>query len=594
MKKAIDKPPAMARQTMKLIEALEILRAPAGEGIAQSRILLATGVTPLHLQTFLAAHLRVLSPGVRTEVKTALFGDLAGNIERQNASELDSAAIVLEWSDLDPRLGLRCLGGWRPENVGDIVNSAAGMAERIERAIAGISAHFPIVVSMPTLPLPPLFTTRAAQQSSAESALHRISAGLADALAANSAVRIVSQPRLSLSSPASGRYDVKSDLTTGFPYTISHAAALGELLASLVHCAPAMKGLITDLDDTLWSGIVGDDGVEAISWDLDHHTQVHGIYQQFLSALAGSGVLIGVASKNDSAVVTRAFERPDILLSARDVYPFEVHWSQKSDSVRRILRVWNIAPESVVFVDDNPMEIAEVRTAFPTMDCRLFPKNDPQELWQLLFDLREAFGKSTITDEDIFRMRSIRETDAFRAGITDESTSPDDFLRAAEACITFESGVDAAGTRAFELVNKTNQFNLNGRRIPESEWRRLVGDPETFLVRVSYRDKFGLLGMIGVLVGRRKGGAIHVTHWVMSCRAFSRRIEHQTLKYLFEELAADTIAFDYEATDRNGPLQEFLSEMTGASLSAGLTLNRREFLAKAPALFHHVEVTVRA
>jgi FkbH-like protein len=584
----------MAKQIMKLIEALEILRAPVGEENAPSRILLATGVTPLHLQTFLAAHLRILSPGMGTEVKTGLFGDLAGNIERRNVSELDCAVIVLEWSDLDPRLGLRCLGGWRPESLKDVVNSAAAMADRLKQAIAVISAQIPTIVSMPTLPLPPLFTTRAAQQSSAESALHRISADLADSLAENPAVRIASQQRLSLSSPASGRYDIKSDLTTGFPYTIAHAAALGELLASLVYGRSAMKGLITDLDDTLWSGIVGDDGVERISWDLDHHTQLHGIYQQFLSALAGSGVLIGVASKNDTAVVTQAFERPDMLLSTRDIHPFEVHWSRKSESVGRILRVWNIAPESVVFVDDNPMEIAEVQTVFPTMDCRLFPKNDPQEFWQLLFDLREAFGKSTITDEDILRLRSIREADAFRAGIADESASPDDFLRAAEACITFESGADAAGTRAFELVNKTNQFNLNGRRIPEAEWRRLIDDPETLLVRVSYRDKFGLLGMIGVLIARRKNGAIHVTHWVMSCRAFSRRIEHQSLKYLFEEFATDTIAFDYEPTERNGTLQEFLSEMTGVSLSAGLTLNKREFFTKAPALFHRVEVPVRA
>ena len=121
-----------------------------------------------------------------------------------------------------------------------------------------------------------------------------------------------------------------------------------------------------------------------------------------------------------------------------------------------------------------------------------------------------------------------------------------------------------------------------------------MGDPEALLVRVSYRDKFGLLGMIGVLIGRKNGGAIHLTHWVMSCRAFSRRIEHHSLKYLFEEFAAETIAFDYEPTERNGPLQQFLSEMSGDLPAVGLRLNRAEFLTKAPALFHHVEVPVRA
>lgn len=579
---------------MKLIEALEILRAPAEGETSRSRILLATGMTPLHLQTFLTAHLRILSPGMRAEVKTGLFGDLTGSLERQDPSELDCAVIALEWSDLDPRLGLRRLGGWRPETLGDVLNSAAATAARIQQAIARIAACVPVIVSMPTLPLPPIFVTRAAQQSSAESALRKISAALADSLSADSAVRLMSQQLLSLSSPPSARYDVKSDLANGFPYTIAHAEALGNLLASLVYHRPAMKGLITDLDDTLWSGIVGDDGVDGISWDLDHHTQLHGVYQQFLSSLAGSGVLIGVASKNNPAVVTPAFERSDILLSMQDVYPLELHWSQKSESVRRILLCWNIDPESVVFVDDNPMEIAEVQAAFPTMDCRLFPKNDSQGLWQLLFDLREAFGKSTLTDEDTLRMRSIREASEFHAGLSRESTSPDDFLRAAEACITFESGRDFGETRAFELLNKTNQFNLNGKRITETEWRQLVSDPDRLMITVSYRDKFGLLGMIGVLIARRKGSTIHITHWAMSCRAFSRRIEHQSLKYLFDEFAAAAITFEYEPTPRNGPLREFLAEITGGAPAPGVMLSKEEFMTRVPALFHRVEVMVRA
>ena len=117
------------------------------------------------------------------------------------------------------------------------------------------------------------------------------------------------------------RYDIKSDLLTGFPYTLGHASAIGELMACLIENRPPLKGLITDLDDTLWSGIVGEDGVDGISWNLDDHSQMHGVYQQFLSSLAAAGVLIGVASKNDAATVTQAFERPDLLLSKEDVFP---------------------------------------------------------------------------------------------------------------------------------------------------------------------------------------------------------------------------------------------------------------------------------
>ncbi len=140
--------------------------------------------------------------------------------------------------------------------------------------------------------------------------------------------------KLAAISTPGARYDVKSDLGTGFPYTLSHASALGELLACLIENRMPMKGLITDLDDTLWSGIVGDDGVDAISWNLDKHSQMHGVYQQLLSSLAAAGVLVGVASKNDAANVAQAFGRRDMLLSSKDVFPFEVHWSKKSESVR--------------------------------------------------------------------------------------------------------------------------------------------------------------------------------------------------------------------------------------------------------------------
>ncbi|MGA9587842.1 MAG: HAD-IIIC family phosphatase [Terracidiphilus sp.] len=541
----------------------------------------------------MTAHLHAQRPDVRAEIRTGLFGDLVGNIERVDLSSIDVLAVMLEWADLDPRLGIRSLGGWRQADVDDIAASAEVTAARLQRAIAAISGDLATIVCLPTLPLPPAFTTRPLQLSSHEARLHRIVASLVESILQFPQVRIINQQKLALDSPLANRYDVKSDLQTGFPYTLEHASILGELFGGLIDIRTPMKGIITDLDDTLWAGIVGDDGVDAISWNLDGHSQVHGLYQQLLSSLASAGVLIGVASKNQEEVVKQAFQRRDLLLSSDDIFPLEIHWLPKSESVERILRTWNIGADSVVFVDDSPAELAEVQAAFPDMLCRQFPKDDPRKAWKLLNELRDLFGKPVISKEDTLRMRSIRTSAALGNHDSGRETVSDDFLRSADSCIVFDYGRSAADNRALELVNKTNQFNLNGKRYSETEWRQFFDDPAGFLLTATYEDKFGALGKIAVLTGTAKEGCIDLRTWVMSCRAFSRGIEHQCLRYLFEDCGANQITFDFQPTIRNGPLQDYLTGLVDRQLSAPVILTKERFFAGIPPLFHRVEVNSR-
>lgn len=575
---------------MKLIDALEVLKRPVAEAAPGLTVFLGCGFTPLHLQTFLGARLRLVFPQHRVGIKTGLFGDLAGNIERLKPSGINAFTVVIEWGDLDPRLAVRNLGGWRPTSLPDIAESASRTAARLQRGLTGISDHVLISVCMPTLPLPPMFATRLAQAGAIELQLRYTVASLAASLAQQPSIRILNAQLLEEISPPAGRYDVKSDVIAGFPYSLHHASALGELFCGLIQNQQPKKGLITDLDDTLWDGIVGENGVDGISWHLERKTHMHGLYQQFLASLAGAGVLVGVASKNDPAAVEHAFERNDLLLSKSDIFPVEANWSRKSDSVTRILKIWNIGADSVVFIDDSPMEAAEVKAAFPQLECIVFPRNDYQGVLDLLKHLRDIFGKPSLTDEDSIRLRSIRDASAWRDAIpSDGGSSPDEFLRSAEASILFDSVQSDGDARAFELVNKTNQFNLNGRRFTDSEWQSFLGDPTAFVFTVSYKDKFGPLGKIAVMMGKRKGRKISLTTWVMSCRAFSRRIEHQCLKHLFEAFGVDEIAFDYQSTPRNGPLQEFFTELLAGPPAPGMSISREQFTANAPPLFHRLE-----
>jgi FkbH-like protein len=582
----------LGRANVKLIEALVINRRPVTEGASLFRVFLACGFTPLHLQTFLTASLRERAPLERPEVTTGLFGDLTGNVERLQSADRDALVIIIEWQDLDLRLGIRNLGGWRVAELPDIVNSAERMITRLDAAIRRVASSIPAYISLPTLPFPPLFTTPNQQASSYELQLRQSVSTFAASLATHSRVRVLSAQQLDESSPAASRLDVQSEIASGFPYQLSHASAIAELLAALIRTSIPKKGLITDLDDTLWAGILGENGVSGISWHLDQQAHIHGLYQQFLASLASAGVLTAVASKNDPVLVEEAFEREDLLIGKQSLYPMDVHWGPKSESVRRILKTWNIAPDSVVFVDDSPMELAEVKAAFPEIECLLFPKSDYRAFWQLLKHLRDTFGKSFVSEEDSLRLDSIRSAAALDQSSNGEGTSLDRFLQDAQASVTFTFNKEKDDHRAFELINKTNQFNLNGKRLTEATWAAYLDDPKTFLMTVTYEDKYGALGKIAVLLGRINGAQASIDYWVMSCRAFSRRIEQQCLSWLFDNFQLQEIYLEYRQTDRNKPITDFLATITDATLAAGVRVSRAAFFEKCPPLFHHAKAMV--
>ena len=574
---------------MKLSDALKTLQAAGIEGGRPYVVGLVCGFTPLHLETFLAAHLQQHLPDRKVTIKAGLFGDSAGTLEALTQYERTSAvAIALEWQDLDPRLGYRGAGAWGPSSLPDILSTARSVLERMAAAIRKFS--MPVACCLPTLPLPPVFHTPGWQSSAAELELQRELLDFAAGCSSCPGFSLVNQQRLVEESPATQRYDAQADLLTGLPYTLKHADLVAAALARLIAPPPAKKGLITDLDDTLWRGLVGEIGPENVSWDLAAHAQIHGLYQKTLAMLSEEGVLVGIASKNDLHIARQALERADMLLPPARVFPVEVHWNAKSGSVGRILRAWNIAADSVVFVDDSPMELAEVAAAHPGIECLQFPAGDAAAGLMLLHRLRDLFGKPRLAEEDAIRLESLRRGAAFQEA-AQAGSSADDFLRQAEAAITFDFDMHAEDARVLELVNKTNQFNLNGIRYAEAEWRSRLDAPGAILMSASYRDKFGPLGKIAVIQGRERDGVLHIGTWVMSCRAFARRIEHQCLKTLFDRSRATHVMFDFARTAKNGPLRDFLASLAGTDIEGPVTLTREQFTQSCPPLYHRTEET---
>jgi len=576
-------------------EALEIIQKAPREG-ATFDVVLACGFTPLHLRTFLRAHLQQRFPSRPVNVSEGLYGDVPGTLVGAARQPVHAIALALEWPDLDPRLGFRSSGVWRAET--ELHETVDAALARLTDAILALLAHVRIAVSLPTTPLPPLFHTAGWQASTAELLLDEKLSAFAATLARRHGLSLVNLRRLDEESPPASRYDLRSDLLTGLPYTVAHADALAAALGRLLAPTAPKKGVITDLDDTLWDGILGDAGPEGVSWDLASHQHLHGLYQKMLAGLSEQGVLIGVASKNDPDLVDRVFQRPDLLLPRSRVFPLEVHWNAKSGSVARILDTWNIGADSVVFVDDSPMELAEVAAAHPGIQCLRFPKGDYTAGLAMLRELRDLAGKEYVSAEDALRAESIRQSTDFRRQATDGSAT-ETFLAQANARIEADMYASSLGRcrphggvaddpRVLELVNKTNQFNLNGIRFTEADWQGRVVRPDAFTAVFSYDDKFGPLGKIAVMQGTRQGARLCIAAWVMSCRAFSRRIEHQCLKLLFERFEAAEIRFEFAPTPRNGPLQQFFADLTGQTPGGPFAITREQFAEHCPPLYHKV------
>jgi FkbH-like protein len=570
---------------MKLSEALGVVNG-AREKARGRRFFLVCGFTPLHLKTFLAAHLQSAVADARVEIATGVYGDVAAALaDVPGGSEL---AVVLEWPDLDPRLGFRRLGGWGPAHTADIVGSAraqlASLAEKI-RAVADSSS---VTLCLPSVPLPPFAAVPTWLLDADTLALTGAVNEFALDLARHPAVRVVDS---SVASTTTGirSFDFKAELQSGFPYTTAHADSLAAAIAMALLRRQPKKGLITDLDDTLWSGLLGEVGLDGVSWTLDRDSQIHGIYQQLLNAFASGGTLLAVASKNDGTLVEKALGQLDLVVDKTNLYPVEASWGPKSQGIRRILDRWNIGASDVVFIDDSPMELAEVKSAFPEMECILFKPADSSYSYDLFFRLQDLFGKSQVSTEDRLRLSSIKGQEQLRDE-RERVKSEDEFLEGLEAVLTIRFSRDFSESRPFELVNKTNQFNLNGNRFDAASWKQLSSDPQRCLIVVDYKDKYGPLGAIAVATGTRRHDLFDMDAWVMSCRAFSRRIEYATMAAIFSTLRVESIELRFCATARNGPIQAYLGNILGQEPAVNHRISKAGFYATCPPLSHSVNI----
>jgi FkbH-like protein len=350
---------------------------------------------------------------------------------------------------------------------------------------------------------------------------------------------------------------------------------LAEMAREFAHLAssaraPMKKVLVLDLDNTLWGGVVAEDGLEGIEiGDTSPRGEAFKAFQKYILSLKERGVLLAVCSKNDLARAMEPFEKhPEMALRPDDFVAFTANWQPKSDNLREMAEGLSLGLDSFVFVDDNPAEIEIVRQFTPAVATILLGP-DPAEYVSQLQDCR-LFEPRQITKEDAERSGQYR-AEADRKALLGSASDMDGYLESLGMVAEIREFRSVDAPRLAQLINKSNQFNLTTRRRAEAEVHALVGQPDHVAFSIRLKDRFGDHGLISIVIARVCGEALEIDTWLMSCRVLKRQVEDIALNEL-ARLArfrgCSRLEGVYLATAKNEMVRDFYPRMGFATRQA--------------------------
>ena len=323
------------------------------------------------------------------------------------------------------------------------------------------------------------------------------------------------------------------------------------------------KVLVLDLDNTVWGGVVADDGMEGLEiGDTSPRGEAFKAFQKAIQALKQRGTLLAVCSKNDHEKAAEVFEKhPEMILKMADFVSFKANWEPKSDNLRQMAFELNLGLDSFVFIDDNPAEIEIVRQFAPGVATMLLGP-DPSDYVTQLQDCR-LFEPRNITAEDVGRTDQYR-SDAQRQTLFSAVTDMDSYLESLsmEAVIGEFTPVDVP--RLAQLINKSNQFNLTTRRRTEADLLALIRDPGYVCFSVRLKDRFGDHGLISIVIAQQRDAILKIDTWLMSCRVLKRQVEDEVLNELVrlaQERGCCRLEGIYVPTAKNAMVRDFFSTM---------------------------------
>ncbi|MCM3338076.1 HAD-IIIC family phosphatase [Paenibacillus sp. MER TA 81-3] len=346
------------------------------------------------------------------------------------------------------------------------------------------------------------------------------------------------------------------------PYTEEVFHAVGRSIAQLIVLSKSFprKLIAVDADNTLWGGVVGEDGVDGIDLTDNGKGEAFKNFQNYLLELRRAGMLIAVCSKNAHEDVVEVFEkRREMRLKKEHIASWRVGWQPKSESLRQIAEELGLGLNSFVFIDDNPVEIAEVQAALPEVACIQMP-TDPSTAIRVL-QQSGALDRLPPTVEDLGRA-AYYEQESKRREAANHTIAPEEYRAGLGISARLFAPEAADMARFTQLVNKTNQFNLNCRRRNESELMEICKDSTYIPLLCECKDRFGDYGIVGALIVKLEGSSAELDTFVLSCRVLGRGIEEAMLAATFERLAdrgVSRLQAAVEQHPRNEPAREFFA-----------------------------------
>ncbi len=314
------------------------------------------------------------------------------------------------------------------------------------------------------------------------------------------------------------------------------------------------KVLILDLDNTVWGGVIGDDGLDGIQVAQgDARGEAHLAVQRLALDLRERGIVIAVSSKNTDEVAREPFEKhPEMLLKLNHIAVFQANWNDKATNIQAIAEELSLGLDSMVFLDDNPVERGLVRQLLPQVSVPELPE-EPAYYARTLA-AAGYFEAIAFATEDLKRA-GFYQDNAKRANLQKQVGGVDAYLASLDMTITFQP-FDATGrARIVQLINKSNQYNLTTRRYTDPEVLEAEDDSSVFTLQVRLADIFGDNGMISVIICRPGETATwEIDTWLMSCRVLGRKVEHMVLREILENARAariEKLVGTYRPTDRN-------------------------------------------
>lgn len=405
------------------------------------------------------------------------------------------------------------------------------------------------------------------------------------AFAAAPGVYVVPSTELTATYPSAETFDPYAERLAQIPFTPAFYAALGTMIARKIYAlrnAPH-KVIAFDADQTLWSGVCGEEGPGGVRIDPSRQA-----IQEFLVRQHDAGAILCLCSRNNDEDVAAVFRRSEMVLRREQIVGWRVNWKPKSENLRSLAGELQLGLESFIFLDDDPVECAEIQANAPEILTLLLPR-DPEAIAPFLRRVW-AFDHLKVTSEAAGRTALYRQN-LERRQFQTESLTMSEFLDGLGLKVHIAPLAVQQVARAAELIRRTNQFNVTTVRRSEAELQALCRSAEVECLVVHAKDRFGDYGLVGVMIFCAGAGVLAVDTFLLSCRALARGIEHRMLASLGEiacERGLGTVDFPFVPTARNQPAFDFLERAGGNGKPAANGGVLFRFPAEAAAAAHYV------